>query len=1288
MKKQFFLFLFLCAAASLWAQTDMTDRIVNPGFEDEINGWEIRKMSRQGNNEFPLKVGDYYVETWSGAGSRVADGSVDQVIHNLPAGTYTVSVAAQNIQQNDAQAKQTGVWVYANDDKTEVNLPDKYEVKTTTVDGTLEFGLLVQGATGNYVCVDDFHLTLEEPTEETYAIFREEVGKLVTEAEGINKHLDTPEQKALDAALADGKSVMDGTSTEDVTKVYAALKAAIYNYRLSLASPEEPLELTSNMLSPGFEDNSKGWVCNGFSPQSNDAFELKEGTYYCEIWSGWGNVADGDIHQIVELPNGNYQLTVLAQNIQESNKAIPQKGAYVYANNARKELSLTGKYTLDFVVVDNQAKIGVNTIGCTGNKVSIDDFHIYYTGFDDDAQFAEFRQMIQEGEALLESPQHADSLAMLAKAVEEAKAVTKTEDIADKANILRKAITASQVSVGDYALFLEAIQRSEQVLAEGLPNGNNELKAVIDKANGLYKTAKSTREEIDEISKELSHAELLYYVANPSGDVPGVETSSFIPRGAVGALGRVTVNGISEKDIKLQGYCWATHKEPTLSDNYVTDGAQLLNYPGLIYIMEPLQPATVYYVRAFAMTQGNAVGYGEVRKIITLPMGNCTWSYANNGEQADNERISKACREAMDYYNNWTSIRDYGITVSFGAGTPTAECSYGGWMSVGPNPAYQRTGTVMHESNHGVGVGQHWRWSWEELKASTKWQGLYPTKMPKIQSGVYWQGDLANLIVEFLTNGQDLCNGDGMHMGPSGINGAGADNGTRLLYIANALQTHGLGVDGLPPSGGSPSPYYIFESEDDVKYYITNEDEACGRGTAYLTENADGTLAYCAVSTDELVGDDAFAWHLVFQPQTCYYLLRNAKSGKYFTFKSGSIKTAEVAEPGEQESFHLMRGRVPVILGVGNQTLNTKGYWICEGKRNMETPPALQAETDGNTKTASTQDFSNAATSQRWIILTADQIRLVDESKVTLNREKLRRYVIGAKEMVKIPHHDATDDATGIFTALTNRMESSVDNLATVQDLENAICEMYTGIISFMSNTVLDNLSAYDLSFLVDNSGMETLDGWDCSQADVLLFTNGLCNTSSTFDLYQTLKQMPKGVYRAGVQGFERPGTYSQVGKDYVSGINNVSTSIYLYNRSSKIHNIMVGGQEKKLGTSSQVYTQGLYIPNNVASASDYMEEQLYDNTLVVEVKRDAEDIKLGLKNTKAVSSDWVVFDNFSLSYYGSNVSVDDVTGINDVKVDTTVVERQGVYDLSGRAIANPTRPGIYIVNGKKIVIH
>ena len=120
------------------------------------------------------------------------------------------------------------------------------------------------------------------------------------------------------------------------------------------------------------------------------------------------------------------------------------------------------------------------------------------------------------------------------------------------------------------------------------------------------------------------------------------------------------------------------------------------------------------------------------------------------------------------------------------------------------------------------------------------------------------------LLWSFLTNGQDLCNGDGMHMGPFGINGSGTE--FRLLYIANALQTQGLGEDGLPPTGGSPTPYYTIESEDTTKYYITNEDEAYGRATAYLTETSDGQLVYRTISSVEVVEDDAFAWHLIFQP--------------------------------------------------------------------------------------------------------------------------------------------------------------------------------------------------------------------------------------------------------------------------------------------------------------------------------------------------------------------------------------------------------------------------------------
>ena len=411
------------------------------------------------------------------------------------------------------------------------------------------------------------------------------------------------------------------------------------------------------------------------------------------------------------------------------------------------------------------------------------------------------------------------------------------------------------------------------------------------------------------------------------------------------------------------------------------------------------------------------------------------------------------------------------------------------------------------------------------------------------------------------------------------------------------------------------------------------------------------------------------------------------KSGKYFTFRSGSIRTAEVAEPAGQESFHLMRGRVPVILGAGDQTVNTKGYWICEGKRNVETPPALQANGEGGTITVANQDFTNSATSQRWVFLTADQVRLADEGKIAVDKEKLRRYVAGAKEMSKVPHHDVSSDASASFTSLVNKTEASIDHLTSAAEVVSSIDAMYAGITTFMVGTALDGMSAYDLTFLIDNAGMESFEGWTCEQSDDLNFTNGVCEVASTFDLYQTLSQMPKGVYSAVVQGFERPGAYSQVGKDYMSGEDNVSAIVYLYNKSSKLQNIMAGGQKRKLGTASQVYTQGLYIPNNVASAVDYMEQQLYENKVVVEVKRDT-DIKLGLKNNNSVSSDWTVFDNFKLSYYGTDVTVDDVTGIDGVEQEPDAGIRQGIYDLSGRAIANPTRPGIYIVNGKKVVIH
>ena len=57
----------------------------------------------------------------------------------------------------------------------------------------------------------------------------------------------------------------------------------------------------------------------------------------------------------------------------------------------------------------------------------------------------------------------------------------------------------------------------------------------------------------------------------------------------------------------------------------------------------------------------------------------------------------------------------------------------------------------------------------------------------------------------------------------------------------------------------------------------------------------------------------------------------------------------------------------------------------------------------------------------------------------------------------------------------------------------------------------------------------------------------------------------------------------------------------------------------------------------------------------------------------------WLVFDNFTLKYYGRPA-----TGINTL---STKSPAEGtVYDLMGRRVKTPSK-GIYIVNGKKIFI-
>ena len=327
-----------------------------------------------------------------------------------------------------------------------------------------------------------------------------------------------------------------------------------------------------------------------------------------------------------------------------------------------------------------------------------------------------------------------------------------------------------------------------------------------------------------------------------------------------------------------------------------------------------------------------------------------TYWYNNGGSADENDRINYALQNGTTIWNNLMNIQGVGLSVSYGSGTPTADCSYGGSMRVGPNSAYQRTGTIMHEAAHGVGVGTIGGW----------WALLVNGE---------WTGVRANQVLQFWDNDNSAkMHGDSMHMWPYGINGAQEDSGTDLLYYGNALIIEGLHEDGVQPTDNCfASPAYTYEHDDDMKYFIQNENTTYGRNTSYL--QASGTnINWTEATSTDLAADDSYAWYISFDPKTQYYSFRNASTGAYITYSSNTFRTAQRNTPTASDKFQLMPSRQTTRVTVGSTAQTVRGYWIL--KANGWSASAMTGASNGNVTSTSFENDQNQS-AQRWLIFSA-----------------------------------------------------------------------------------------------------------------------------------------------------------------------------------------------------------------------------------------------------------------------------------------------------------------------------
>jgi len=785
-------------------------------------------------------------------------------------------------------------------------------------------------------------------------------------------------------------------------------------------SESNPLNQTELIQNPSFEQNgTEGWTVESLNSQSNSSFTKKSGSTYLEKWVGSGNsVGNASLSQTLKnVPNGKYKLTVAAQNYSQSSTSTRNKGAYIYAGDQQTTVYTPNDYSVSFTSIAGEVEIGFKAVNATGNWLAVDNFRLYLVGYLTDSELiGELNRILDIATGLQQSMMSQTTATTLQTAIEAAQAITGgTAEYESSVTLaLQKAIAAAEVSIAEYQALSDKIATVEKSY-DSTKEGAEAFWAELENAKALAANAEATSAELAAEIDALDTALLAFNLANAtagSGTAPKVNsTNHYIATGATEALVRATMTG---SNILERGVCWSTERNPTVLDNRTT---KYFSLKGYIFHITGLQPATVYYVRPYVMNKTYTVAYGDEVKIVTHPKGTCTGTWNEGAPTADaNTRCRNAIQETIAYFNEWTGIKGFQLSGHYGADTPTADCSYGGWMRIGPNAGNQAIGTVLHETGHGVGVGTHWRW--------------YSCNDTREREGKYgkWLGREANDVLHFLENyyGDEVYfTGDAVHgWGTSAntnitnatisydwlVNGSDKDKHQELQYIGGMCILHGLFIDGLCPTGNDPNGIsgYTYNFDDTKKYYLMNKDSIGGLGEGLLYQRSSTAVGWQTLLKNEEVSDSA-AWYMEFNAQQGYYLFKSALTGKYLTHStSGSNVTLKAIlgnkQPSSTEYFQLMPDRTDVTLSGNNVSVTTHGYWFTwyNGSENKAMKADKMGRMYGGILQASF-DYSDAATQQQWLIISEDELETyqkmlgVEKTVVTLDDIKaaISQYLAG-----------------------------------------------------------------------------------------------------------------------------------------------------------------------------------------------------------------------------------------------------------------------------------------------------
>ena len=201
--------------------------------------------------------------------------------------------------------------------------------------------------------------------------------------------------------------------------------------------------------------------------------------------------------------------------------------------------------------------------------------------------------------------------------------------------------------------------------------------------------------------------------------------------------------------------------------------------------------------------------------------------------------------------------------------------------------------------------------------------------------------------------------------------------------------------------------------------------------------------------------------------------------------------------------------------------------------------------------------------------------------------------------------------------------------------------------------------------------------------------TNPVCEAyyQQMFEVNQVVSNLPEGYYQVNMTGYYRDGSREDLQQKVANGTTPARHAMLYIEYKGKGNEVALPSIAAGINQCPGIGWKGTAgeQPDNVMDAAEYFESGLYKvYTRIIKVGPEGE-LTIGVTKDKQVDSDWAVFDNFRLTYFGKHVSQEIIDGINTVKNNS--IENGKIYNLQGMEVKRPLKHGIYICNGKKFIV-